>query len=156
MCRPLRGYRGKIQRPAIPSMENIVNCGAIGDISSNYLLPTDPDAPVELHIVSVHEGSLPSYLTKQGERGAGKAVRVIVYETEKPALILLNAHQPVVWNLTLTKKANVEQIVLQGTGSQELRGVPKSLPVITREQEMICARAPGWDAKSNRHGPHYP
>ncbi|MFH2202418.1 MAG: HEAT repeat domain-containing protein [Elusimicrobiota bacterium] len=154
-CSALRPAARKIKIAFPKSTPDIKNCAQIGDTPSNYIIKTDPEAPLELHVVSVGEGSFPANLARGGPDAPEKAVRVIVYDTDKPAMLVLNAAEPVLWDLTITKGADIDRIVVQGRGEQQVRGVPDGIPVIHRPADRACASSHGWEKEFNRRGADY-
>lgn len=155
LCGDLKFPARKLKLDFPPSVPNAKNCAKIGDVPSNYVLGGDPDSPVELHVLSVGEGSFPADLAKGDPDAPEKAVRVVVYRTEKPAVLFLNAEEGVAWIVTVNQDANLDRIIVQGRRPQKVSGVPPHVPVIHRPSDEVCAWAHGWEKKFNRRGGNF-
>ena len=137
-------------------MQSPMSCGTDGDYAaSEYALPTLPGDPMEVHVLGVHRGSFPPGEEHTRQTPAMKAVRVVVYKTRLPALLVFTAGEDTLWDVTLTQEARVERVVLQGRGEQKIRGIPDSIPVIHRKYAEACAYAYGWEKIHNRLGGDY-
>jgi hypothetical protein len=151
-CAKLRYEAIKLRPELPPSLNNFVNCGVGGGQPSNYAFATDPHATVEMHIVSVAQGSFSARRRGQGDE---RAVEVFVYATEHPALIILNSAEPTDWEVTMTKNANIDRIVTQGPRPQRIRGLPPEVPILHREEQRVCRPAYGWETRINRGSSAY-
>ncbi|MFA5141021.1 MAG: HEAT repeat domain-containing protein [Elusimicrobiota bacterium] len=155
-CRDFRAEGRKLRLGFPSSVRNVINCGPGEYEPSEYILATHPRAPLEMHVVSVREGSFPP-----GEEHARKApgmrgVRVVVYKTRLPAIVALSGEKPVLWDVTLTQDARVDRVVLQGSPEHVVRGLPETVPVIRRSREETCgAFAYGWEPRQNIGGGDY-
>jgi RNA polymerase sigma factor (sigma-70 family) len=79
-------------------------------------------AGCELHYVSV--------LAPGGGQTRAEFLPVEVGETEKPALIVLASHDPVIWKFKLAKKARVKAVILGASVRPEIDGLPAEVPVV--------------------------
>ncbi|TBR22401.1 hypothetical protein EPO15_08180 [bacterium] len=154
LCRDLRPHAGRLKWTFAPSQDNMINCGAGGGESSNYILVEQPSQPYELHVISVDEGSFP---VMTGDPSVpDRSVQVVVYKTRKPVVLALAARAPTLWDVTVTPEARVELVIIQGKGKQVLRGVPDEIPVARRSWEQACAYAQAWEPRRNLVGPDLP
>ncbi|MBI5244592.1 MAG: HEAT repeat domain-containing protein [Elusimicrobia bacterium] len=144
-CAVIRGLAGSLKPEWKPSTPNPINCFFRGGESSNYVLPTQPSASAEVHIISVREGRFGGEEAAKA-RGATGSVRVVLHKTRKPAILVLNAQKPTRWELTVTQEAELRMIILQGRGEQALKGAPSGIPVQRRAAEQACAFAEQWEA----------
>ena len=128
-----------------PSTPNPLNCALGGGESSNYILPTRPSALWEVHVVSVKEGRFGAEQSAQ-ERGAAGSVRVVLHKTRKPAVLVLNAQAPTLWNLLVTKEAVLREVIVQGPGEQSVKGAPSGVTVRKRTAGEAGALADHWEA----------
>lgn len=154
LCRDLRPHAGRLKWTFAPSQDNMINCGAGGGDSSNYILPEEASQPYELHVISVDEGSFP---VMTGDPSVpDSSVQVVVYRTRKPVVLALAARSGTLWDVTVTPEARVELIIIQGKGKQVLRGVPDEIPVARRSWEQACAYAYAWEPRRNLVGADLP
>lgn len=154
LCRDLRPHAGRLRWTFADSQDNMINCGAGGGESSNYILADDPSQPYELHVIAVNEGSFP---VMTGDPSVpDTSVQVVVYKTRKPVVLALAARDGTLWDVTVTPEARVELIIIQGKGKQVLRGVPDEIPVARRSWEQACAYAHAWEPRRNLGGPNLP
>lgn len=151
-CARLRYDAVKLKLRFPPSQKNFMNCGAGNYRSSNYRYATDPEAPVEMHLISVEKGSFPPGPEYRGKSAPTGAVRVLIFKTERPVLLVLSAAEPTLWELSVNKDADVDRIVLQGPEPQVIRGEPDGIPIIRRREEAYCRISPGWEPSHNRGG----
>ncbi len=151
-CARLRYDAVKLKAHFPPSRKNFANCGAGNYRSSNYQYATDPAAPVEVHLISVGKGSFPPGPEYRGKNAPTGAVRVLVFKTERPSILVLSAAEPTLWDLSVNKDADVDRIVLQGPEPQAIRGEPDGIPIIRRRKEAYCRISPGWEPSHNRGG----
>lgn len=154
LCRDLKPHARRLRWDFASSQPNQLSCGAGGGEPSNYILPAPADQPYELHVIAIHDGSFP---VQTGDPSAPeRSVQVVVYKTRKPAVIVLSARDPVLWDVTVTPEARLELVVLQGRGKQILRGVPEDVPVLKRSWQQACAYAHAWEPRRNLAGPDLP
>lgn len=154
LCRDLRPHANRLKWGFAPSQDNLINCGAGGGESSNYVLPELPDQPYELHVVAVADGSFP--VMTGDPTVPDRSVQVVVYRTKKPVVLALAARDPTLWDVTVTPEARVELVLIQGKGKQVLRGVPDEVPVVRRSWEQACAYGYAWEPRRNLGGPNQP
>lgn len=154
LCRDLRAHAGRLKWTFAPSQDNLINCGAGGGESSNYVLADEPSQPYELHVIAVDEGSFP---VMTGDPSVpDTSVQVVVYKTQKPVVLALAARGATLWDVTVTPEARVELVIIQGKGKQVLRGVPDEIPVARRSWDQACAYAHAWEPRRNLAGPNLP
>ena len=154
LCRDLKGPARRLRWDYAVSQANHLNCGAGGGDPSNYVVPTAVDQPYELHVISIYGGSFP---VQTGDPAAPESsVQVLVYKTRKPAVLVLAARDPVLWDVTVTPEARLELVVIQGKGKQLLRGVPETVPVLRRNWQQACAYAQAWEPRRNLGGADLP
>jgi hypothetical protein len=109
-----------------------------------------------MHVVSVYEGSFPPGEEHARKTPGMREVRVVVYKTRLPALVVLSGEKPVLWDVTLTQEAQVDRIVLQGSPEHVVWGVPETVPVVRRSREETCGVfAYGWEPGQNIGGGDY-
>lgn len=155
LCRRLMP-EARVMRPRYAKSDpNYINCGVGEHVSSNYVLPTHPDAPMEMHVVGVQEGSFSAGEEHARRSPSLRTVRVMVYKTRKPVLLVLSAFKPVLWQVTVTPKARLDYVILQGTAKQEVRGLPEYVSVIRRGLEESCGYLYGWEPNHNMMGANY-
>ena len=130
---------------ASPSVPNALNCALGGGESSNYVLPSRPSAPFEVHVVSVKEGRFGADESAR-ERGAAGSVRVVIHKTRKPAVLVLNAQTPTLWSLLVAKEASLQEVILQGPGDQTVKGAPDGIAVGKRTPQEAGALSDHWEA----------
>ncbi|MFH1723235.1 MAG: HEAT repeat domain-containing protein [Elusimicrobiota bacterium] len=154
-CRKLRPLADRM-RFAFPTSTPVhMNCGP-GDLrSSNYVLPTDAESPYEMHVIGVYEGSYPPDGAGKWSEATARAVHVLVFKTRKPAIIVVSAHKPVLWNFIVNQDADLELVVLQGRGPQSVRGLPADVAVLRRTYEEACGHGYGWERHYNLRGGHF-
>ena len=121
-----------------PSTPNPINCAA-GEESSNYVLPTDPRAAAEVHVVSIREGRYGDMAVAKA-RGASSAVRVVLHKTRRPVVLVLNAETPTLWELRLMREASLKELILQGGSTQTVKGLPPGIPVQRRTGALSASR----------------
>jgi len=81
----------------------------------------------EAHIVYTYSGT---DLVKEGLGGhPPKYFDVTVEKTDKPALLVLSAYEPVVWRLKLNSGANIAGVYLTGYYEQMITGLPHNTPL---------------------------
>jgi len=81
----------------------------------------------EAHIVYTYSGT---DLVKEGLGGhPPKYFDVTVEKTDKPALLVLSAYEPIVWRLNLKSGANIAGIYLTGYYEQMATGLPDDIPL---------------------------
>ncbi|HAH08013.1 MAG TPA: hypothetical protein DCM05_16055 [Elusimicrobia bacterium] len=112
---------------AAPSTPNPLNC-AEGEESSNYAAATWPKEKAEVHVVSVGKGRYGDMAVAKA-RGALGAVRVVLHKTRKPAVLVLSAQESTLWELKLMREASLKELILQGGGTQTVKGLPAGVPV---------------------------
>lgn len=82
---------------------------------------------VEAHIVHTYKGS------RLVEKGLGghpyKYLDIVVGKTEKPALLVFSAYEPVVWRIKVKPGANIAGIYMTGYYEQMITGLPLNIPV---------------------------
>lgn len=154
LCRDLKAPARRYHWEFAASQDNYLNCGAGGGNPSNYVVSAPADQPYELHVISIYGGSFP---VQTGDPSAPEtSVQVVVYKTRKPAVLVLAARDPTLWDVTVTPEARLELVVLQGRGKQVLRGVPEVIPVLRRNWQQACAYAQAWEPRRNLGGPDLP
>ena len=155
-CRDFRAEGLDMRVGYPPSVHNAINCGPGEYAPSEYVLGTHPRAPLEMHVVSVYEGSFPPGEEHARKTPGMREVRVVVYKTRLPALVVLSGEKPVLWDVTLTQEAQVDRIVLQGSPEHVVWGVPETVPVVRRSREETCGVfAYGWEPGQNIGGGDY-
>lgn len=141
-CAGLRPFARGPRESHPSSTPNVVNC-SVGDPGSNYVVAQDPSAAEELHVISVRKGDTRPTAQKPGDKGL---VKVAVYKTQKPAVLVLSAQESVQWRITLTQEADLKKVILQGVREQSVKGLPARIPVIDRTKEDACAFSHAWEA----------
>ncbi|MFH1723856.1 MAG: HEAT repeat domain-containing protein [Elusimicrobiota bacterium] len=154
-CRKLRPVADRMRFDFPSSTPNQMTCGPGDPRPSNYVLPTDAESPHEMHVIGVYEGSFPPQSGKQGPDAAKSAVRVLVFKTRRPAIIVVSANKPVLWNFTVNQDADIELVVLQGRHPQSVQGLPADVPVLRRSYEESCGYGYGWERHYNLRGGHF-
>lgn len=81
----------------------------------------------ELHVIGVYEGFLENRAFQ--DKRVGTAV-VDVQLTKQPIVLALASCDPVKWQVQLADGAVVQKVVVCGGHAQEIKGLPKSVPVI--------------------------
>lgn len=153
-CRDLKQFSRRMRWGFAVSQDNQLNCGAGVGEPSNYILPTPADQPYEMHVVAVDGGSFP--VATGDPSSPDSSVQVVVYKTRKPAVLVLSARDPLLWDVTVTPEAALELIIVQGKGKQVVRGVPEDIPVLHRTWDQACAYAHAWEPRRNLAGPDLP
>ncbi|PCI36871.1 MAG: hypothetical protein COB53_08240 [Elusimicrobia bacterium] len=154
-CGKIRTFETRIGARFPKSSPNLINCGPGSEGASNYSLPTDPEAPFEMHIVGIYDGSFPPEPGKRGGMSRERGVQVLVYKTLKPAVLVLSSAKPVRWEITVNKNAVVELVILQGRYQSKMSGLPAGIPVLRRDWKKSCSWTYGWEREFNRRGGHY-
>ena len=154
-CGKIASFENRVDATFPTSSEDLINCGPGSEGASNYALATDPDAPYEMHVVAIYDGSFPPEPGGRGEPSRESGVQVVVYKTLKPAVLVLSSAKPVRWELKLNQDSRVELVILQGRYDAKVSGLPSGVPVLRREWKNTCAWAYGWEREVNRRGGHY-
>lgn len=80
---------------------------------------------LELHVVSIYEGA-----TRTGNEIHGGRAKVTVDRPGVRVTLALAAYERVTWEVVLTPKTRLEQIILGGHQAQALKGVAESVEVV--------------------------
>ncbi len=79
---------------------------------------------LEVHAISVYQGKLTTAqrhnLTYRSKKKPQGKVQIIIHETDKPIMLLLSAHNPVLWDVILKPGAQVKTIVAMGRHTQRV------------------------------------
>lgn len=154
-CGKIASFESRIDATFPTSTDNLINCGPGSEGASNYSLATDPDAPYEMHVIGVYDGSFPPVAGRKGEPSRENGVQVVVYKTLKPAVLVLSSAKPVRWELKLNQDARLELVILQGRREDKISGLPADIPVLRRDWGKTCGWAYGWEREYNARGGHY-
>jgi RNA polymerase sigma factor (sigma-70 family) len=92
-------------------------------------------AGAEMHVVGV-------YMAKEGDGGI---VNVEVRPTPKPVVLVMTACGAVEWHVKLADGARVRKVILSGRDVQEVKGLPRDVPVVNRSYpDDASRRKGGW------------
>ncbi len=101
------------------------------------LLPT-----VEVNAVGLRAASRPTPVQIDPKGAETRQADLSVTVTEAPVLLVLSAHDPVVWNIRLHPKATLAGVLATGHRPQAVAGVPEGVPVIINTD---ARRDCGWE-----------
>jgi hypothetical protein len=63
-----------------------------------------------------------------------KQVDVLVNEPRRPVVLLLSAHEPIVWNISWSPSSKILAVAAVGGNRQAVAGLPKSVPLLVSSQ----------------------
>jgi len=130
--------------PSIP----IDGCGEGASNHATPVVQLDPDAPEELHVVSVYQGELPPGVIEGPGQVLPGTVKVHVRRRAKPVALVLISVEPVHWDVHLGRDAAVRRIVVQGAREGTTVAAPQGVPVIYRSADETCGGAQGWEIEN--------
>lgn len=123
--------------------------------SSNYLTPAeqlDPNAPEELHVISVYEGALPNDASRGFDEHPEGTIDVTVRARPKPIALYLGSYEPERWQLHLEPGAVVSRVLTFGYYDQTVAGLPDGVPVTALSYDDGVSCMYGWELEASAGG----
>ncbi|MFA9203873.1 MAG: hypothetical protein ACEQSD_07735, partial [Flavobacteriales bacterium] len=130
------------------------------EVAKPRVTPFNLSSRSEVHVVGVYEAddgetepwwagcghteseSLVCFEEMKRKKSLGGSVEVIVDYPNQPIVLILTAYDPVEWNIKITARTKVEQLIIAGYSTQSYRGIPRSIPVATyTHQHSTCSTA---------------
>lgn len=104
-------------------------------------------AGAELHVVSIN--------SSDSDNKNGDQIDVDVQPTDKPIVLALVSHMPVLWNVKLAPGARLKAVIIGGYHEQEFEGIPAGIPIVCRtyfpsgNQNYFCGHE--WDSDDSHY-----
>lgn len=106
--------------------------------------PPYPAGAMEVHVVSVYEGSVPGAAQRGGGNHPEGIVEVTVGPTRSAMLLLLSSYEPIEWRVRLEPGARLERALAIGHHPQRVTIVgPRRVETITRGSDLYSALGKG-------------
>jgi hypothetical protein len=131
----------------LPSSHLSLEGPCLDSFCPDSLWTSSTDQDVDLHVLSIKKAQ-PS-LRKQGEVELGHFVNVKVAASDRPQVLTLISQNLMQWNLEISDKSQLKEVLIIGPEMVWVEGLPKDLPLTYFSPEQICSYPTAWEEPQN-------